>query len=166
MLSYKYSLDLPMSLSIGQKAPDFSLPDQNNKIHSLADFKGSYLLVYFYPKDNTPGCTTEACTLRDQFLDFKKNKINIVGVSVDSNASHEKFSAKFKLPFTLLSDVDKKMVNGYGVWGKKKFMGHEYEGAKRMSFLIHPNGRIAKIYDTVEPATHAEEVLKDVASLH
>ncbi len=83
MLSYKYSLDLPMSLSIGQKAPDFSLPDQNNKIHSLADFKGSYLLVYFYPKDNTPGCTTEACTLRDQFLDFKKNKINIVGVSVD-----------------------------------------------------------------------------------
>ena len=121
--------------------------------------------MYFYPKDDTPGCTKEACGIRDAYADFKENKIEVFGVSVDSVESHGKFAEKYHLPFTLLSDADKKAVNEYGVYGKKKFMGREYQGTLRTSFLIDPEGRIAKIYEDVKPEAHAEEILRDFRAL-
>lgn len=146
-------------------APLFILPDQDGKEHSLADYGGKWVLLYFYPKDDTPGCTKEACTIRDSFPDFKKLKINVLGVSVDSVASHKKFETKYELPFTLLSDDKKEVVKKYGVWGKKKFMGRVYEGTFRTSFLIDPKGKIAKIYEDVNPVVHAAEVLADLKLL-
>ena len=146
-------------------APLFTLPDQNGKEHSLVDYAGKWVLLYFYPKDDTPGCTKEACAIRDSFPNFKKLKITVLGVSVDSAASHKKFEKKYKLPFTLLSDDKKKVVKKYGVWGKKKFMGREYEGTLRTSFLIDPKGKIAKLYEDVNPVLHAEEVLRDMKVL-
>lgn len=154
-----------MKLKVGDQAPRFAAPDQKGKEHKLADYKDQWLLLYFYPKDDTPGCTKEACTIRDNYPDFKKVKAVVLGVSVDSVASHTKFVAKYELPFTLLSDEDKTIVKAYGVWGKKKFMGHEYMGTGRVSFLIDPRGKIAKIYDPVKPAIHAAEVLADLAEL-
>lgn len=154
-----------MKLEEKQKAPDFTLPDQDGKAHTLSDYKGSWVVVYFYPKDNTPGCTKEACAFRDSFPDFKKLKAVVLGISVDSVKSHDKFAAKFELPFTLLSDEEKKVVKAYGVWGKKKFMGREYMGTMRTSFLIDPDGTIAKIYWKVKPAEHADEILADLAKL-
>ena len=153
------------ALKAGSKAPAFSLPDQDGKMHALKDYAGKWVLLYFYPKDDTPGCTIEACTLRDNFPKFKKLKVTVLGVSVDSAKSHGKFAKKYDLPFTLLSDEDKKLVNAYGVWGKKKFMGREYMGTLRWSFLINPEGKIAKIYEGVKPAQHAEEVLQDLRVL-
>ena len=146
-------------------APLFTLPDQNGKEHSLVDYADKWVLLYFYPKDDTPGCTKEACAIRDSFPNFKKLKITVLGVSVDSAASHKKFEKKYKLPFTLLSDDKKKVVKKYGVWGKKKFMGREYEGTLRTSFLIDPKGKIAKVYEDVKPEKHAEEVLRDLKRL-
>lgn len=154
-----------MTLHEGDKAPDFSLPDQNGDTHMLSDYEGEWVLLYFYPKDDTPGCTKEACTIRDNFPHFKKLGITVLGASVDSVAKHQKFVGKYDLPFTLLADEDKSLVNAYGVWGKKKFMGREYMGTKRMSFLIDPKGKIAKVYEDVKPAEHAEEVLEDVKRL-
>lgn len=154
-----------MKLKIGQSAPNFTLPDQNGKDHKLSDYKGSWVLVYFYPKDDTPGCTKEACSIRDNFPKFKKSKAIVLGVSVDSVKSHAKFAEKYDLPFILLSDEDKKVVKKYGVWAKKKFMGKEYMGTVRTSFLIDPAGKIAKIYEKVNPETHAEEVLKDLQKI-
>lgn len=151
-----------MKLKIGQKAPDFSVPDETGSIRSCADFHGMWTLLYFYPKDDTPGCTKEACGIRDAFPRFKKLKLTIVGVSIDSIASHQKFIKKYKLAFHLLADEEKKMVKAYGVWGKKKFMGREYRGTYRTSFLIDPKGIIVKIYENVKPEFHAEEVLKDL----
>ena len=148
-----------MKLKVGTKAPEFSLPDQNGKVHSLADYRGKWILLYFYPKDNTTGCTKEACAIRDNFKGFKDTKTVVLGVSVDSVASHKKFEEKYKLPFTLLADDKKEVVKIYGVWGKKKFMGREYMGIKRQSFLIDPKGNVAKIYEEIGPAEHAEEVL-------
>ncbi len=153
-----------MKLKIGDIAPDFTLPDQDGKMHSLKDYKGQWVLLYFYPKDDTPGCTTEACTIRDNYTGFKKSKIVVLGVSADSVKKHEKFASKYKLPFTLLADEDKKALNAYGVWAKKKFMGHEYMGILRNSFLINKGGKISKIYETVKPAMHAGEVLNDVST--
>ena len=144
------------------KAPDFKLLDQEGKEHKLSDYLGKWVLLYFYPKDDTPGCTKEACAIRDDFPDFKKLKITVFGISADSSKSHQKFVDKYDLPFTLLSDEDKKIINKYGVWGKKKFMGREYMGIFRTSFLIHPSGKIAKVYESVKPETHASEVLSDV----
>lgn len=152
-------------LVVGNSAPDFKLSDADGNQHSLADARGNWVLMYFYPKDDTPGCTKEACALRDQFPKFKKLGITVFGVSVDSVASHAKFSQKYELPFTLLADTEKEVVNAYGVWGKKKFMGREYMGTARWSFLIDPAGKIAKIYETVKPETHAEEVLTDLHEL-
>jgi thioredoxin-dependent peroxiredoxin len=146
-------------------APRFTLPDQDGKEHSLVDYQGKWVLLYFYPKDDTPGCTKEACTIRDSFPDFKKMKITVLGVSVDSVKSHKKFEEKYELPFTLLSDEKKTVVKKYGVWGKKKFMGREYTGTFRTSFLIDPKGKIAKIYEDVNPVTHAADVLKDLKEL-
>lgn len=147
------------------KAPAFELPDQNGKMHALSDYKGSWVLIYFYPKDDTPGCTKEACMIRDNFPSFKKLDIAVLGISTDSVKSHAKFAEKYELPFTLLADEEKKVVEDYGVWGEKKFMGRTYNGTKRMSFLVNPKGMIAKVYEVVRPAEHAEEVLADIKEL-
>lgn len=152
-------------LSVGKKAPEFSLKDQSDVAHTLKDERGKWVLLYFYPKDDTPGCTKEACSLRDNFPKFKKLGITVFGVSVDSVKSHAKFVDKYELPFTLLADTEKEVVNAYGVWGKKKFMGREYMGTMRWSFLIDPDGKIAKIYETVKPELHADEVLADMKKM-
>ena len=146
----------------GSKAPDFSLPDQDGEMHKLSDYKGKWVLLYFYPKDDTPGCTVEACTIRDQFQDFKKIKAVVLGVSKDSVESHRKFADAYDLPFTLLSDEDKEVINKYGVWGEKNMMGRKYMGVKRMSYLIDPVGKIKKVYENVKPPKHAGEVLEDI----
>lgn len=148
-----------------QKAPSFTLPDQDGKEHRLADYEGQWILLYFYPKDDTPGCTKEACMIRDAWSKFKKLGIKVFGVSTDSTKSHAKFVDKYDLPFTLLSDEDKSLVKTYGVWGEKKFMGRTFMGIKRMSFLIDPKGKIAKIYPDVKPEEHATEVLQDLKAL-
>ncbi len=154
-----------MSLAVGQKAPAFRLPDQAGVEHSLSDYAGSWVVLYFYPKDDTPGCTKEACSFRDNLPKFKKVDAVIFGVSVDSVKKHAKFAEKYELPFTLLADEEKKMVNDYGVWAKKKFMGREYMGTMRNSFLIDPKGKIAKIYESVKPELHADELLADLKEL-
>ena len=146
----------------GKKAPEFNLPDQNGKIHKLSDYKGNYKLLYFYPKDDTPGCTKEACMLRDNFPAFKKLGITVFGVSADSEKSHKKFEEKYDLPFTLLADTDHKVADSYGAWGLKKMMGREYSGMFRVSFLIDGEGKITKVYEKVRPEMHAEEVLADL----
>ncbi len=151
-----------MKLKIGHQAPDFKLPDQKGKTHKLSDYKGKILLLYFYPKDFTPGCTTEACMLRDSFPDFGKLNATILGISTDSIESHRKFAQKHGLPFALLSDTDKKVVKLYGVWRPKKAFGKEFFGTVRTSFLIDPKGKIIKIYEKVNPKVHAQEVFKDI----
>ncbi|MCS6804910.1 MAG: thioredoxin-dependent thiol peroxidase [Acidobacteriota bacterium] len=154
-----------MKLNIGDKAPNFRLPDQHGTMHTLSDYRGQWVLLYFYPKDDTPGCTKEACAIRDQFPRFEQLNVKVFGVSTDSVKSHSKFAEKYHLPFTLLADAEKKLVHEYGVYGKKKFMGREVMGTHRTSFLINPKGKIAKIYENVKPETHAEEVLNDLAEL-
>jgi len=146
-------------------APDFTLADQNGVAHTLSALRGKWVLVYFYPKDDTPGCTKQACAIRDSYPAFKKLGIVVFGVSVDSEASHQKFAEKYDLPFTLLADPKKEVVKRYGVFGKKKFMGKEYMGVSRTSFLVAPDGKIAKIYENVKPETHAEEVLIDLKTI-
>lgn len=153
------------AVSVGKKAPPFSLPDQNGQTHTLKDYLGKWVLLYFYPKDDTPGCTTEACSIRDNFAEFNKSNIVALGVSADSVPSHQKFMTKYKLPFDLLADEDKKVIQLYGVWGEKKFIGKTYMGIRRTSFLIDPEQNIAKIYEGVKPAEHVAEVLHDVAEL-
>lgn len=152
-------------LKEGSKAPDFTLQDQDGKAHTLSSYGGKWVLLYFYPKDDTPGCTKEACTIRDSYESFRRSKLIVLGVSTDPVKSHQKFKEKYSLPFTLLADVDKSVVRAYGVWGKKKFMGREYMGTSRMSFLIDPDGKIAKVYEKVKPAAHAAEVLTDKKDL-
>lgn len=117
------------------------------------------MVLYFYPKDDTPGCTKEACSFRDAFSDFKKRGIQVLGVSLDSEASHQKFTAKYKLPFTLLADTDHSIADAYGVYGEKKFMGRSYMGVKRMTFLIDEKGKVTKVFEKVKPEEHAREVL-------
>lgn len=151
-----------MNLTVGQTAPAFRLPDHTGMTRSLSDYAGQWVLLYFYPKDDTPGCTTEACTLRDNLPKFATMKAVVVGVSTDSVKSHAKFVKKYGLPFTLLADEDKTVVNQYGVWGEKSFMGRKFMGTKRTSFLIDPSGKVAKIYESVKPAEHAEQVLADI----
>ncbi|MFZ1075766.1 MAG: thioredoxin-dependent thiol peroxidase [Minisyncoccia bacterium] len=147
------------------KAPAFSLKDQDGKTHSLVDYAGKWVLLYFYPKDDTPGCTIEACSFRDQFQDFNTIGAVVLGVSTDSVASHKKFANTFDLPFTLLSDEFKEVVGRYGVFGEKKFLGKTYMGTTRTSFLIDPSGVIAKVYKKVKPETHAAEVIADLKML-
>jgi thioredoxin-dependent peroxiredoxin len=146
-------------------APDFTLADQDGEEHSLAEYRGAWVLLYFYPKDDTPGCTIEACTIRDQFKDFQDIGAVVLGISTDSIASHKKFAEKFELPFTLLADVNKEVVGAYGVFGEKKMMGRTYMGVKRTSFLVDPAGKIAKVYEKVKPETHAAEVVADLKAL-
>ncbi len=148
-----------MVLEAGQKAPDFTLPDENGEPHQLSDYLGKTVLLYFYPKDDTPGCTTEACSFRDDFSDYKKAGVTILGVSPDSVASHTQFKEKHHLPFTLLADADHQVAALYGVWGVKKIFGKEYEGVYRTTFLINPEGIIQEVFERVNPKGHSEEVL-------
>lgn len=151
--------------TLGTQAPAFSLFDQDGKNHALSDYAGKWVLLYFYPKDDTPGCTIEACTIRDQFKDFNAIGAVVLGVSTDSVASHKKFATAYELPFTLLADVNKEVVGQYGVFGEKKFMGRTYMGTMRTSFLIDPSGKIAKVYEKVKPEVHAAEVISDLKAL-
>ena len=155
-------MEIPM---IGTQAPDFTLPDQDGKAHSLSGYVGKWVLLYFYPKDDTPGCTIEACTIRDQFKDFTKIGAVALGVSTDSVTSHKKFATAYELPFTLLADDHKEVVGQYGVFGERKFMGRVYMGTSRTSFLISPEGEIVKIYEKVKPEVHATEVVADLKAL-
>lgn len=147
------------------KARNFTLPDQDGKMHTLTDYAGKWVVLYFYPKDDTPGCTVEACQFRDTFPKFKRSAAVVLGVSVDAVKKHAKFVTKYELPFTLLADEDKKVVELYGVWAEKKFMGRRYMGILRTTFLIAPDGKIAKVYEDVKPDGHAEEVLQDIKEL-
>ncbi len=152
-------------IKIGNNAPSFNLPDQFGETHKLADYAGKWVLLYFYPKDDTPGCTVEACSIRDNWGAFKKAGLTVLGMSVDPVKKHLKFAEKYDLPFTLLSDESKQTVKDYGVWAEKKFMGRTYMGIKRWSFLIGPDSKIKKIYEDVKPSEHAAEVLADVKEL-
>src|SRR3954451_5254604 len=145
-------------LKEGDKAPEFKAKDQDGKMVRLKDLKGSRVVLYFYPKDDTPGCTKEACSFRDADDVYRKKGIKVLGVSTDDENSHQKFISKFQLPFDLLADTDKKIVNDYGVWGEKNMYGKKYMGAHRKTFLIDENGKIAKIFDKVDVAAHADEV--------
>ncbi len=147
-------------------APDFSLPDQTGTMRSLKDYAGQWVVLYFYPKDSTPGCTTEACNFRDARDSIAElGNAVVIGVSKDSVKSHAKFAEKHKLNFTLLSDESHEMIEAYGSWGVKKFMGREYEGIKRNTYIINPNGMIVKEYEGVNPAKHAAEIIKDLQEL-
>ena len=146
-------------LKSGSTAPAFTTKDAAGRTVKLKDFKGQKVVLYFYPKDDTPGCTKEACSFRDDFATFKKRGINVLGVSPDSEASHKKFADKFKLPFTLLSDPDHAIAEAYGTYGEKKFMGRTYMGILRTTFLIDEKGKIKKVFEKVKPDEHAREVL-------
>ena len=148
-----------MPISSGIKAPDFELPDETGASRKLSDYAGKPIVLYFYPKDDTPGCTTEACSFRDDYSQYQVAGVVILGVSPDSSARHTKFIAKYQLPFTLLSDVDHQVCELYGVWGRKKFMGREYDGVFRTTFLIDANGIILRVFENVSPANHSQEVL-------
>jgi peroxiredoxin Q/BCP len=148
-----------IKLKEGDPAPDFSAMTSGGGKISLAELKGKNVILYFYPKDDTSGCTKEACAFRDDFAVFKKRGAVILGVSPDSVKSHDKFVKKFNLPFTLLADEDKKVVEAYGVWGMKIFWGRKYLGTHRVTFLIGPDGRIKKIWPDVKPEEHSQEVL-------
>lgn len=148
-----------MPINANQPAPDFALPDQTGAERKLSDFRGQPVVLYFYPKDDTPGCTTEACNFRDDYHIYQENGITILGVSPDNVKSHTKFVNKFSLPFTLLADEDHKVSDLYGVWGPKKFMGKTYEGVLRTTFLIGPDGDILKVFENVKPDGHSAEVL-------
>lgn len=152
-------------LTSGTPAPHFALFDQDGTEHALARQKGKWTLIYFYPKDDTPGCTKEACAIRDVYNDFKRMGVTVFGVSKDSPASHKKFIEKYELPFTLLSDQTMQMMKDYEAWGEKTKMGRTFEGTLRVSYLIAPDLTIAKAYPDVDPANHALELLKDLKEL-
>ena len=154
-----------MSLLVDSQAPLFSLPDQGGIIHSLEDYKEKWVILYFYPKDDTPGCTIEACSFRDNFSALKQIGVVVLGVSTDQVKKHAQFVKKYELPFTLLADEEKQVVALYEVWGKKKFMGRDYMGTSRVSFLIDPTGKIVKVYEKVKTFGHAKEVFEDVKKL-
>lgn len=147
-----------------EKAPDFTLLDQDGKAHSLSDYVGSWVLIYFYPKDDTPGCTKEACGFRDLAEEYKKHAVIVLGISKDSVASHKRFAEKYHLSFPLLSDETKDTIKAYGAWGEKKFMGRTFDGVKRYSYLIDPKQIIRKEYQQVDVFKHAQEILNDVTS--
>jgi peroxiredoxin Q/BCP len=141
------------------------LQNAEGELIKLSDFLGKPFLIYFYPKDDTPGCTTEACNFRDDFSQYQALGVDIIGISPDSIKSHQKFSEKYDLPFVLLSDQDHKVAEAYGVWGKKKLMGKEYDGVLRTTFLVGSDGKIVKVFEGVKPAQHSQEVLVEVKKL-
>ncbi len=143
----------------GERAPDFALKDADGKMWTLADFRGKTVVLYFYPKDNTPGCTTEACSFRDRYEEFKKRGVEVVGVSADSEKSHKSFAEKQNLPFLLLSDPEKKTIEAYGALGERKLYGRTFLGILRSTFIIDGEGIVRKVFPKVTPAGHAEEIL-------
>ncbi len=147
-------------LSAGDEVPDFVLKDGEGKTVKKSDFKGKKYVIYFYPKDFTPGCTTEAAEFSRDYKKFKSAGIEIVGISPDDEESHKKFGEKMKVPFILLSDTDTEVAKKFGVWGKKQFMGREYMGVNRSTFLVDEKGKIIKVFEKVKPSGHAEEVLQ------
>ncbi len=149
-------------LKIGDKAPNFSLNDQDGKVHRLSDYLGKTVVLYFYPKDDTPGCTKEACSFRDNFSVYRQKDIPILGVSPNSVESHAKFKDKYSLPFTILADEDHAICELYEVWGLKKYMGREYFGVFRTTYLIDEAGIIMKVFEKVKPDDHAQEILASI----
>ena len=154
-----------MSLNVGDKAPSFKLKNQDVEVVSLADLKGKPIVLYFYPKDDTSGCTKEACNFRDEFPKFGKMKAEIIGVSADSVESHKKFAEKYKLPFNLLSDEKKEVVEKYGVWQEKSMYGKKYMGIVRTTFIIDSSGKIRKIFPKVKVDEHNKEVIEALKEL-
>jgi peroxiredoxin Q/BCP len=144
------------------QAPSFSLPDQNGTIHNLSDYKGKWVVVYFYPKDDTPGCTKEACSFRDQSEELVELGVAVVGISKDTVVSHKKFETKYTLNFPILADPEHKVIEAYGAWGPKKFMGREFLGTHRNTYVINPDGEIVKEYKDVNPAGHTADVINDL----
>ena len=151
-----------MALQIGEKAPDFELQDQFGDLHKLSDYLGKKVILYFYPKDNTPGCTTEACNFRDNYALFRAKGLQILGVSADNVKSHKGFQEKFSLPFLLLADTEQAVSESYGVWQLKKMMGKEYYGIVRTTFVIDEEGKIQNVYEKVKPEEHAQEIIQDL----
>ncbi len=151
-----------MIISAGELAPDFELADETGNLRKLSDFRGSPVVLYFYPKDDTPGCTTEACNFRDDYSAYQEAGVTILGVSPDSPGSHTRFKKKFDLPFTLLADLDHHVCSLYGVWGLKKFMGREHEGVLRTTFLLDGEGKIVRVFENVRPANHSREILESL----
>lgn len=151
-----------MSLQIGARAPDFSLKDTQGNVVSLSALRGRRVVLYFYPRDNTPGCTKEACGFRDVYSDYQAQNVVVLGISTDDAKSHAKFTTKYQLPFPLLCDEDAAVAQSYGSYGLKKFMGKEFMGVYRHTFVIDPNGTIEGIYRKVKPESHATEILADL----
>ncbi|HEY7111554.1 MAG TPA: thioredoxin-dependent thiol peroxidase [Thermoanaerobaculia bacterium] len=146
-------------LEKGDPAPAFRTVDQNGEAAALSDFRGRKVVLYFYPKDDTPGCTKEACSFRDDYSKFRKRKIEVLGVSTDDEKSHKKFAEKFDLPFRLLADPDRKIVKAYGVWGEKSMYGRKYMGTHRVTYVIDEKGKIEAVWPKVKPDGHADEIL-------
>jgi len=155
----------PMPIKSGIPAPEFSLPDENGTVRKLADFRGQPVVLYFYPRDNTPGCTTEACNFRDDYSAYTQAGVVILGVSPDDPKSHTRFKDKYSLPFPLLADLGHRVCDQYGVWGPKKLAGRAYMGVLRTTFLIDKDGQIAKVFEQVKPAEHSAEVLAAIKGL-
>ena len=155
-----------MPLPAGIPAPDFELLDDTNTPRKLSDFRGKDVILYFYPEDDTPGCTKEACHFRDDYSAYERAGVVILGVSPDTVASHVKFKKKFQLPFPLLADIGHKVCDQYGAWGLKKFVGREYEGVLRTTFLIDKNGKIIKVFEKVRPAEHSAELLAELGVMN
>ena len=149
-------------MKTGDMAPEFSLPDKDGNLISLSDFKGHKIVVYFYPKDNTPGCTRQACAFAANFQEFEKRDITVIGISKDSTESHRKFAEKFKLPFILLSDPELQAIKSYGVWQEKKLYGKVSMGVVRTTFIIDEDGKILKVMPKVKPDTNAAEILAEL----
>jgi peroxiredoxin Q/BCP len=144
----------------GDKAPAFEGKDQNGNTIKLADYSGKKVVLYFYPKDDTPGCTAEACNLRDNYALLQEKGFEIIGVSADTEAKHQKFIAKYELPFPLIADTEKEVINAYGVWGEKKFMGKVYDGIHRVTYVIGEDGNVQKRFDKVKTKAHTEQILE------
>jgi thioredoxin-dependent peroxiredoxin len=158
-------MEVDMPVQPGAQAPTFNLLDETSTSRSLADYSGHALVLYFYPKDDTPGCTKEACSFRDDYSAYDQAAVVILGVSPDSPASHARFKEKYHLPFTLLSDTGHKVCDLYGVWGPKKLMGRAYEGVLRTTFLVDADGKVIKVFENVKPAEHSAEIL-EALTLH
>ena len=148
------------TLQVGEKVPDFSVSDDKGNTHQLSDYKGQKLVVFFYPKANTPGCTAEACDLRDHYKELQDAGYALLGVSADSEKKQHNFSEKYNFPFPLLADEDKQVINAFGVWGPKKFMGREYDGIHRMTFIIDENGFVERVIEKVKTKVHAAQILE------
>ena len=158
-------MSAPQPISAGQPAPRFPFTEADGTLRDTAELLGRFFIVYFYPKDDTPGCTKEACGFRDSYVEFQELDIPVIGVSPDPGPSHLKFRNKHGLPFALASDEDHSIAEAFGVWGEKQFMGRRFDGIHRTTFIVDPHGRVAKIYPKVKPAEHAREILNDLPSL-